>query len=95
MEGNLVMRSGVLARTATPQAVAAEKTALKMQLRQVAVYYGTFPAVVDVSMVIPQNRIVAPMTFWLSALTRKVTENCRLRSPLTSADSLVFRTVLL
>jgi phosphate transport system ATP-binding protein len=59
MEGNLVMRSGILASAAAAEAVAADKTALKMELRKVAVYYRAFPAVVDVSMVIPQNRIVA------------------------------------
>src|SRR5258708_12799000 len=59
MEGNLVMRSGILTSAAAAETVAAEKTALKMELRKVAVYYRAFPAVVDVSMAIPQNRIVA------------------------------------
>ena len=59
MEANLVMRTGVLTQAATAEAATAEKTSLKMELRKVAVYYRVFPAVVDVSMTIPQNRIVA------------------------------------
>src|SRR5260221_2387909 len=59
MEGNLVMRTGVLTNSAAVEAAAAEKSAMKMELRKVAVYYRTFPAVIDVSMTIPQNRIVA------------------------------------
>ncbi len=59
MEANLVMRTGVLAHSATAEAAAGDKSAPKMELRKVAVYYRVFPAVVDVSMNIPQNRIVA------------------------------------
>jgi phosphate transport system ATP-binding protein len=58
MEANLVMRTGVLTHGAAAETTA-EQSALKMELRQVAVYYRAFPAVVDVSMTIPQNRIVA------------------------------------
>src|SRR5258708_39208022 len=75
MEGNLVMRSGILTSAAAAEAVAAEKTALKMELRKVAVYYRAFPAVVDVSMVIPQNRIVAvigPSGFGKNTLVRSL-----------------------
>jgi phosphate transport system ATP-binding protein len=59
MEGNLTMTSSVLAQTATAVATSSEKAALKMELRKVAVYYRTFPAVVDVTMNILENRIVA------------------------------------
>jgi phosphate transport system ATP-binding protein len=60
MEADLAMRTGVLIQTAAAEAAATEKTLLKkMELRRVAVYYRTFPAVVDVSMTVPQNRIVA------------------------------------
>jgi phosphate transport system ATP-binding protein len=59
MEGNLVMRSGILANAAAAEKVTSENAALKMELKQVAVYYRVFPAVVGVSMVVPQNRIVA------------------------------------
>jgi phosphate transport system ATP-binding protein len=53
------MTSGVLAQTAAAEAVSAEKALLKMELRKVAVFYRAFPAVVSVSMAIPENRIVA------------------------------------
>jgi len=59
MEGNLTMTSSVLAQPATAVATSAEQAALKMELRKVAVFYRTFPAVVDVTMNILENRIVA------------------------------------
>ena len=59
MEANLVMRTGVLTNTAVAEAATAEKSVQKMELRKVAVYYRAFPAVVDVNMNVPQNRIVA------------------------------------
>src|SRR5215831_9505549 len=58
MESNLTMSSGVLAQTAAAEATA-EKTLLKMELRKVGVFYRAYPAVVDVSMQVPENRIVA------------------------------------
>src|SRR5713226_10711628 len=59
MEANLAMRTGVLTHAAVGETAAWQNTLLKMELRKVAVYYRTFPAVVDVSMTVPQNRIVA------------------------------------
>ncbi len=59
MEANLEMRTGVLTNSAAAEAVTSEKSLLKMELRLVAIYYRTFPAVVDVSMSIPESRIVA------------------------------------
>ncbi len=59
MEGNLAMRTSVLAPAAVAETASAEKALLKMELRQVAVYYRAFPAVVDVNMSISENRILA------------------------------------
>jgi phosphate transport system ATP-binding protein len=58
MEANLVMRTGVLTHDAAAERPA-EKAPLKMELSKVAVFYRAFPAVVDVSMTVPQNQIVA------------------------------------
>ena len=59
MEGIRAMRTGVLAQVAATEAVSSETTLLKMELRQVAIYYRAFPAVVNVNMNVLQNRIVA------------------------------------
>jgi phosphate transport system ATP-binding protein len=59
MEGNLAMTTSVVANTATAEAASAEKTLLKMELRKVAIFYRTFPAVVDVNMAVHENKIVA------------------------------------
>jgi phosphate transport system ATP-binding protein len=59
MEGNLVMRTGVMTHSAAAETASAEPSLLKMELRKVAIFYRSFPAVVNVSMTVPENRIVA------------------------------------
>jgi phosphate transport system ATP-binding protein len=59
MEGNLVIRTGVMADVAAAGATSVATAELKLELRKVSIFYRAFPAVVNVSMPIPQNQIVA------------------------------------
>ena len=59
MEGSLVIRPGVMTDVAAASATNVATAALKIELRNVSVFYRAFPAVVNVTMPVPQSQIVA------------------------------------